>query len=101
MNETETMPQTAPETFEAKTDTLKLISETELPQELKQHFLDIIQIMGHETNVNDGSRARQVMNIADELNMAKRLYLDKHEITDDPKINELIYEIVQAYTRIN
>lgn len=101
MNETmEKAPETITEAFKPKLRALEFISDSGIPTEVKQHFSDIIQILGNETKTSGGSRAKQVMDIADELNMAKRQYLNDNELEDDPGMNELIHNIVQFYIDI-
>ena len=100
--ETKETPETTKDLTKTLTDrqtsTIGLIESSGIPNELKMHFTDMIKILGKDTS--EYGRAKQIMNIADELNLAKRVYLDDHKIESIPEANILVDEIIKNYAEI-
>jgi hypothetical protein len=76
-----------------------LITNSDIPKDLKLHFCDIINIMGGRSGGLE--QARQIYNISEEFNLAKRVYLESRHIESDPKINELIYNVILKLSEIH
>lgn len=73
------------------TEILNEIKLSDLPDELKSHFSDIIKIFYH--GVAESNRAKQAMQILDELNLAKREFCNRNNLSELPAANELIHSI--------
>jgi len=82
---------------ERQSEAIELIRHSNIPDKLKTHFEDMLRIFGEE-NIHT-NRAKQILTIADELNLAKRIYLDENKVESIPEANELISNIVNIYTK--
>jgi len=78
-----------------QTKAIELIKGSDIPDELKSHFSDMIRLLGR--NNSEDQKAKQIMDIADELQQAKRVYLDNHKLENDSASDLLISEIVKIY----
>jgi hypothetical protein len=79
----------------AQNQAIELIRDSTLPPELSQHYFDLIEIFGKD--VNEAARAHQILSLSDELNLAKREYLNKNKLESLPEASELIYRILLLY----
>lgn len=82
-------------TTDRQKQALELIECSAIPDVLKDHFSDMIRILGKDTSID--KKAAQILDIADELQLAKRTYLDENKLENDPTADLLISEIVKIY----
>jgi len=102
MRETlETVHEEESEISSTKPEAQNLVVNSAIPMVLKRQFFDIIQMLGSDVSKDSSMRAKQVLGLAEELNAVKRKYLDANEIKDELEINDLIYKIINIYTKIN